>query len=156
MNKNIIYIVGALALLGGGAFLFLRNKRAKDGLKLADLQSSTTGVPTTGASVPTTNPSTGLPIPQIKDDTKNIEEATQLANKIASLKNKKNAYILMPLKEFSNTAGGYYGRFEVNRLMLEKFKSDAIANMENELKDLNNQISKLGYIESNGSITKIN
>ena len=62
----------------------------------------------------------------------------------------------MPLKEFSNTAEGYYGIFEVNRLMLEKYKSDAIANMENELKDLNNQISKLGYIESNGSITKIN
>jgi hypothetical protein len=25
MNKNIIYIVGAVALLGGGAFLFLKN-----------------------------------------------------------------------------------------------------------------------------------
>jgi LPXTG-motif cell wall-anchored protein len=156
MNKNIIYIVGAVALLGGGAFLFLRNKKAKDKLKLADLQSVTTGVPTTGASVPATNPSTGLPIPQIKDDTKNIEEAMQLANKIASLKNKKTSYILMPLKEFSNTAEGFYGRFEVDRLMLEKYKADAIANMENQLKDLNNQISKLGYIESNGNITKIN
>ena len=156
MNKNIIYIVGAVALLGGGVFLFLRNKRAKDGLKLADLQSVTTGVPTTGASVPATNPSTGLPIPQIKDDTKNIEEAMQLASQIYLVKNKKIQYTLMPLSEFSKTAEGFYGRFETNRLLLEKYKSDTIQSMQNELNNLTNQISKLGYMEVNGSIAKIN
>jgi LPXTG-motif cell wall-anchored protein len=57
MNKSVLYIVGAVALLGGGAFLFLRNKKAKDKLKLADLQSLTTGVATTGASsTPKTEP----------------------------------------------------------------------------------------------------
>lgn len=37
MEKNVLYIIGAVALLGGGAFLFLKNKKAKDELLLADL-----------------------------------------------------------------------------------------------------------------------
>jgi len=39
MGKSILYIVGAVALLGGGAFLFLRNKNQKDALMLADLET---------------------------------------------------------------------------------------------------------------------
>ena len=38
MNKNVIYIVGATVLLGGGAFLFLKNKKKKDLLKLAEAE----------------------------------------------------------------------------------------------------------------------
>ena len=38
MKNSILYIVGAVALLGGGAFLFLKNKKAKDASKLADLE----------------------------------------------------------------------------------------------------------------------
>jgi len=39
MKKNILYIVGAVALLGGGAFLFLKFKKKKDQTKLADLNT---------------------------------------------------------------------------------------------------------------------
>jgi len=158
MKNSVLYIVGAVVLLGGGAFLFMKNKNNKDKekLALAELQKLT-GVPTTGASsTPKTNPITGLPIAQIKDDTKNIEEATKLASQIYLVKNKKIQYTLMPLSEFSKTEEGFYNRFETNRLLLEKYKSDTIQSMQNELNNLINQISKLGYIEVNGSIAKIN
>lgn len=38
MKNSVLYIVGAIALLGGGAFLFLRNKKLKDTVKLADIK----------------------------------------------------------------------------------------------------------------------
>lgn len=157
MKNSALYLVGAVLLLGGGAFLFLKNKKPKDLLKLKDLDlEKVNGSTSEKTSTPKTNPLTGLPIAQIKDETKNIEQATNLASKISLLKNKKISYTLMPLKEFSKTEEGFYGRFETNRLMLEKYKSDALESMEKELKDLTIRISKLGYIEVNGSIAKIN
>lgn len=46
MKKSILYIVGAVVLLGGGAYFFLKNKKTKDASKLADLQNATVGVAT--------------------------------------------------------------------------------------------------------------
>jgi len=39
MKNSILYIVGGVVLLGGGAFLFLKNKNKKDEIRLADLQT---------------------------------------------------------------------------------------------------------------------
>ena len=52
MKNSILYIVGALALLGGGAFLFLRSKKSKDKdkLALAEMQNATVGVASGGAT----------------------------------------------------------------------------------------------------------
>ena len=59
MKNSILYIVGAVVLLGGGAFLFLKNKKSKDTAKLeelAELAKATvggvTGEATTGATTP--------------------------------------------------------------------------------------------------------
>ena len=38
MRNSILYIVGAVVLLGGGAFLFLKSKKNKDKVKLAVLE----------------------------------------------------------------------------------------------------------------------
>lgn len=38
MRNSILYIVGAVVLLGGGAFLFLKNKKNKDVIKLAEIE----------------------------------------------------------------------------------------------------------------------
>jgi LPXTG-motif cell wall-anchored protein len=38
MRNSILYIVGAVVLLGGGAFLFLKNKKNKDVSKLAEIE----------------------------------------------------------------------------------------------------------------------
>jgi LPXTG-motif cell wall-anchored protein len=157
MKNSVLYIVGAVVLLGGGAFLFIKNKKSKDLSKSKDLALDKLDVNIPASTnTPKTNPITGLPIAQIKDDTKNIEEATKLASQIYLVKNKKIQYTLMPLSEFSKTEEGFYGRFETNRLLLEKYKSDTIQSMQNELNNLTNQISKLGYMEVNGSIAKIN
>ena len=59
MKNIILYIFGAVVLLGGGAFLFLKNKKSKDTAKLeelAELAKATvggvTGEATTGATTP--------------------------------------------------------------------------------------------------------
>ncbi len=50
MNKSAIYIVGAVALLGGGAYLFLKNKKEKDAKILAELGGATSGGSSSGGS----------------------------------------------------------------------------------------------------------
>jgi hypothetical protein len=51
MNKSVIYIVGATVLVGGGAYLFLKNKKAKDLAKLDEIGGATSGGSTsTGGS----------------------------------------------------------------------------------------------------------
>jgi len=50
MNKNVIYIVGATVLVGG-AYLFLKNKKAKDLSTLAELGGTTpSGTTPSGAT----------------------------------------------------------------------------------------------------------
>jgi hypothetical protein len=41
MKNKILYIVGAVALLGGGVFLFLKNKKSKEASILGDVQKAT-------------------------------------------------------------------------------------------------------------------
>lgn len=40
MKNSILYIVGAVVLLGGGAFLFLKSKKSKDAIKLAEIEKA--------------------------------------------------------------------------------------------------------------------
>jgi predicted phage-related endonuclease len=51
--KNVLYIVGATVLVGGGAYLFLKNKKAKDLSKLADFQKESGAI--LGGTAPTAN-----------------------------------------------------------------------------------------------------
>lgn len=74
MRNSILYIVGAVVLLGGGAFLFLKSKKTKDTAKLeglAELAKETvggvTGEATTGATTPNT-PATPTEKPISADD----------------------------------------------------------------------------------------
>ncbi len=60
MRNSILYIVGAVVLLGGGAFLFLKSKKTKDTAKLEELAElaketigGVTGGATTGTGTPT-------------------------------------------------------------------------------------------------------
>lgn len=38
MGKSVLYILGAVVVLGGGAFLFLKSKKSKDAIKLAEIE----------------------------------------------------------------------------------------------------------------------
>ena len=59
MNKSVIYIVGATVLLGGGAFLFLKNKKKKDLLKLAEMGGATSSGTTPSGTTPSGTTSGG-------------------------------------------------------------------------------------------------
>jgi LPXTG-motif cell wall-anchored protein len=146
MNKNIIYIVGAVALLGGGAFLFLKNKKAKDISKLKDiaLETANIGVVT-------------KPLDAIaKDNSKNIADAINLATDIADLKAKKVKYSTMSDNEFARTDEASNGFWANNPSVLKQIKESTLNAFSTKIKALNEKIVALGYMEVNGGITKIN
>ena len=166
--KNIIYGTLALAVIGGGAYFFLKNKKSKDASKLADLQNaiSTIGTTTGSTTGSTTTPDKVLgsapvvpqvpTIPQTTADPKKIADAIILASEIADLKNKKTSYTIMSLANFSKTKEGGNGFWSNSKSMLELLKKSAITDLDNKIKDLTNKIVALGYIEVNGSIVKVN
>lgn len=57
MKNNILYIIGAVVLVGGGAFLFLKIKKNKDKKKLADLESDSIATTNNSNNTPQTNSS---------------------------------------------------------------------------------------------------
>lgn len=57
MKNNILYIIGAVVLVGGGAFLFLKIKKDKDKKKLADLKSESIATTNNSNNTPQTNSS---------------------------------------------------------------------------------------------------
>ena len=160
MKNSILYIVGAVALLGGGAFLFLKNKKNKDKdkLALAESQTATTGLPT----ATTVNPTTGAVVPKVDEvlpvssSTKNAQEAVTLASQIFDLKNKKSRYSAMSISEFSKTKEGREDFFINSSSMLKALKENALKSFDSQLKILNDKIVALGYVEVNGSIAKLN
>jgi hypothetical protein len=155
MNKSVIYIVGATVLVGGGAFLFLKNKKAKDLSKLADIQkeSGTTLGGTTSSGIAVSRVDDVL---QISNSTKNAQEAVTLASQIFELKNKKSKYTNMSLSEFSKTKEGKEDFFKSNIGMVETLKEVTLKEFDRQLKILTDKIVALGYVEVNGSIAKLN
>jgi len=152
MNKTAI-IIGSVALLGVGAYLYFKGK--------AKPNEETMGADTTGTGTTTVNPSTGTVVPkvdevlQVSNSTKNAQEAVTLASQIFELKNKKSRYSAMSISEFFRTPEGR-GRFSLNPRTSELFKEKVLKDFDNELKILNDKIVALGYIEVNGSIAKLN
>jgi LPXTG-motif cell wall-anchored protein len=89
MNKSVLYIVGAVALLGGGAFLFLRNKNKKDKEKLALAELQKLG----GASKTDSVINTPLKEPVVKTITdKELKEIQILRDVILSDMQRKGTY----------------------------------------------------------------
>lgn len=148
MNKSILYIVGAVALIGGGAFLFLKNKRSKDTSKLKDIALETANI---GVGSPTK-----ITEEVKKDNSKNVAEAINLATEIADLKAKKLKFTIMPNSEFSNTDEANNGFWATNQNVLKQLKESTLLNISNQIKALNEKIVALGYMEVNGGISKIN
>jgi len=91
MNKSVIYIVGATVLVGG-AYLFLKNKKAKDLLKLAEAGGTTSSGTTTGGTTSsgtttggtTSGGTTEVFLPSDKD--MKLVDATVLVGKIKALR----------------------------------------------------------------------
>ena len=87
MGKSVLYIVGAVVLLGGGAFLFLRNKKSKDELLLADLSQKKT--------LEVQKVAQEQAIPEAKKELLSADDLlviTKLAEEIISLTKLRNGY----------------------------------------------------------------
>jgi len=152
MKKSVLYIVGAVALIGVGAIVFLKKKNNKDKDKLAELQNLTTNV---GLGSKSSDAVTKDNSKDILESAKKIAEARSLATQISDLRNKRNSTISMSLNDFARETGHLSNGFGAESA-LKFYKDQEIKDLDQKIKNLDEQIGKLGYMEVNGSITKIN
>jgi hypothetical protein len=171
MNKTVI-IIGAISLVGVGAYFYFKPKlSAKTGTGTTGTDAMGTGTGTTGTGAgantigagttgtsggSTSVPPTGtvLTTPeQVADATKKIAEAKSLATKISDLRIKRNSYLVISLKDYAVASGNEF--WSNNERMLKTLKANDITKLEKEIKDLDEKLGMLGYMEVNGSISKI-
>jgi uncharacterized protein (DUF3084 family) len=169
MNKSVIYIVGATVLLGGGAYLFLKNKKAKDLSKLEDLKTDLL----TG-NVSTTTPSGNLTPAQVEVIKNNIasgntttpsgivlstpEQVAQVVN-LANQQNQLNAQAQSIASEIRSLKAqllgvlaqttSSFGTTLTSQASLQK----GIINMK--INQLTAKLKSLGYKEVNGVAVKL-
>ena len=143
MNKNVIYIVGATVLVGG-AYLFLKNKKAKDLAKLDEIGGATTGG-TTPSGTTSGGTTSGGTTPSITEPVK-IDKDLNL-----------NAYnlqkVLEELKEFDNMVktktvkDSWTGQI--------KLRYTNITEINKLRQPILEKLAKLGYKFENGLLIKI-
>jgi LPXTG-motif cell wall-anchored protein len=140
MNKNIIYIVGAVALLGGGVFIFLKkkNNKDKDKLALAELQKLG-GVPLSTATIGSNS--------SPEEEVKKLEVAKGIATELNDLRKAKE-----PLKAKFDSYATSSNAFV--KMASNKLKQDIDA-IDKKMETLNTTLKAMGFSESNGNILKI-
>lgn len=140
--KNIIYGTLALAVVGGGAYLFLKNKKSKDSSKLAELEKLGQGLTTGGTTAGSTTtpdkvlasaPVTVAQAQATQQETSNQIQAQALASQIFTLLGTK-------VKTFD--------AFKSNDI-LKDLRIDVRA------QDLKNKMKTLGYDYQDGLAVKI-
>lgn len=125
MDTKRVLIIGAVGVLGVGAYLYFRPKNTK-GVDASLLENASSGI-----NVPPKG--TVLSTPQeVADTAKKIADAKGLAVKIQDLRNKKNKI----------------GGLLATRALKAKVIDQQIADIEKVL-------NSLGYTELNGNIVKI-
>jgi hypothetical protein len=153
MNKSLIYIVGA-TVLGGGAYLFLKNKKKQDLAKLDEIGGATTGGATSGGTTsggttPSgTTPSITEPVKVDKD--LNLD-AYNLQKVLEQLKELENEYKNQPKKVSftSNDTAGY-------KLWIDWYnRIGSPTAYGKRRKPYLETLAKLGYKFENGLLIKI-
>jgi hypothetical protein len=155
MKNSVIYIVVATVLVGG-AYLFLKNKKAKDLAKLDEIGGTTSSGTTSGGTTPSgattggttpivTTPSITEPVKIDKDlnlDAYNLQVTLEQLKKLANQRNnppKKESATGVTTKEWYN----WY--FSVGRQ----------AEYDKKRQPLLEKLAKLGYKFENGLLIKI-
>jgi LPXTG-motif cell wall-anchored protein len=133
MKNSILYIVGAVALLGGGAFLFLKSKKNKDKEKLALVELQTTTINTPKVESQATS----------ELDSKILQDAKNIAIKIKNLKAEKQSII----DKYGSLISKGFGFANVFKQKIE--------NLNKEIETLNFTLKGMGFTENNGEIVKI-
>jgi hypothetical protein len=151
-TKNIIFGSLALAVIGGGAYFFLKNKRLKDASKLAELEKlgqgvnigvATAGSTTTPDKVLGSAPVTNAQAQANQQELINLTQASSLINQIISLRNTKKS---MP--SFASSNMYTYSKDYASVLAFNTGVDNQIANIKAQMK-------LLGYEEKNGLAVKI-
>jgi LPXTG-motif cell wall-anchored protein len=129
MNKNLILIGGAVALLGAGAFMYFKNKKKSDG---ASSSSSTS------------------PLSEI-DKTEVLSESEKVKQDIKDL--------AVSIKLDRDAILSLKSQLKPNYRIVDKIKNGLIekniANVQNKINSDLAKLKELGYTELNGSAVKI-
>jgi hypothetical protein len=144
MNKSLIYIVGATVLVGGGAYLFLKNKKEKDLLKLAEAEKLTEidklGGTTSGGTTSGGTTSGGT---TTTDANLNLANATILASQ-------RPALVAQTKRLPSSLFGGN------TSTMTMASQSASINLAKKKLEELDKKLATLGYkVDAIGQLVKI-
>ena len=129
MNKNVILIGGAVALLGAGAFLYFKNKNKANSLSNESKNLAMSEIANTEQSVEAV---------KIKQDIKDLA---------TSIKAKRDATIVLQSQMKPNN-------FLPNRAFNSAI-SNNIINIQNTINVDVAKLKELGYTELNGSAVKI-
>jgi hypothetical protein len=87
MKNSVLYIIGVVVLLGGGAFWFMKNKTQKDTLLLADLEQE--------KALEVKKEEQKQAIPEAQKDTLSADDLlliTKLSQEIVGLTRQRNGY----------------------------------------------------------------
>jgi hypothetical protein len=156
MKNSGIYIVGAVVLLGGGAYLFLKNKQSKDALKVSELADKVSGTTSTGTtSTGTTSTGTTSNLSTTSDGVSpsdanlNLANATVLVGKRAVLiANANQNCVRKPIN-----LGGW------GSVSLDLDYANCLGQIKTakiKLVELDKELAKLGYkVDANGQLVKI-
>jgi hypothetical protein len=183
MDTKKILIVGAVAVLGVGAYFYFKpkskgNKTDSSGGALgstsgnSDLSSNTTTSSTSASSAPSTQTSTLSAPPtqtsvtindvvlttpaQVVETAFKISEAKSIASKIFDLRNKKNRWANLSMRDYATESNKmFWYRDDRQETMLKIQLKQDLAMLDNQIKELDNTLALLGYMEVNGSIAKI-
>jgi len=130
MNKNLILIGGAVALLGAGAFMYFKNKKKSDGASSSSSSSSSTS-----------------PLSEI-DKTEVLSESEKVKQDIKDLavSIKLNRDATIPLINEAKRIGSPFKR---------ALKMKKIAEINGIIYSDSAKLKELGYTELNGSAVKI-
>ena len=129
MNKNLILIGGAVALLGAGAFMYFKNKKKSDGASSSSSTSPLSEIDKTEVLSESE---------KVKQDIKDLAVSIKLdRDSVLSLKSQ-----LRPNNPISNI---------IKNKIIEK----NIANVQNKINSDSAKLKELGYTELNGSAVKI-
>ena len=149
MKNSVIYIVGATVLVGG-AYLFLKNKKAKDLAKLDEIGGTTTTGGTTSGGTKSGGITPNITEPVKIDKDLNLD-AYNLQQLLEQLKNLDNERKNAPKKvnQFGNDKEGW----ELYIAWYRRIGDPKV--YEYRRKPILEKLAKLGYKYDNGLLVKI-
>jgi hypothetical protein len=166
MNKSVIYIVGATVLVGG-AYLFLKNKKAKDLAKLDELGGTTTGGTTTGGTTTggttpsgTTSGGTTPPLSTTSDGVSPSDANLNLANVTLLATQRKTLFAVANKSCLGLSSSIGVGLFDTGTPRVTVSASSS-CNLEKlgakqRLIELDKKLANLGYkVDAVGQLVKI-